>query len=160
MDTKTLDTKTLDTKTDVASPNAYAQWASFTIKAVGFPGVIDYSRLQWGKFYQWDNKDHEVSVNGIKFAEGRTSLNLVSACGREDSPSGTQGEFYICKDGADPKGPDYKVCKLSWDCPWAGKINSWGASDYDSDMYVVSITGGSSFGGAIGTLTVTVAKIG
>ena len=138
---------------------AYAQWVSFTIKAVGFSGVIDFSSLVWGKFYQWDDKDNEVSVNGIQFDAGKSYPNLVSSCGRSDSASGTQGYFYICQSGKQPTDPDYKVCKLSWDCPWGSKTNSWGASDYDSDAYVVGISGGSTFGGAIGTLTVVVAKI-
>jgi hypothetical protein len=33
-------------------------------------------------------------------------------------------------DNSDPSDPDYKVCKISWDCPWGSKTNTWGASDY------------------------------
>lgn len=139
---------------------AYAQWVSFTIKTVGFSATTDYCGLDWGKWYKWDNKDDEIgSVNGITLDKGKTYNNIISSCGRSDSSSGTEGSFYLC-DGSKKQGdPDYKICKLSWDCPWGSKTNTWAASDYDSDQYIVSITGGSSYGGAIGTLTVTVAKI-
>jgi len=85
--------------------------------------------------------------------------NVISSCGRSDSASGTEGSFYICIDGKDDLDPDHKVCKIYWDCPWGSKTNTWGASDYDSDKYVVGVCGGSSYGGAIGNLSVVVATI-
>lgn len=139
---------------------AYAQWVSFTIKVKGFAGTTDYGNLSWGKFYKYDNKDDEIAnVKGIKFQDGRVYNTVICSCGRSDSASGTEGSFYICIDGKDPSDPDYKVCKISWDCPWGSKTNTWGASDYDSDKYVVSVSGGSTYGGAIGMLSVVVADI-
>ena len=67
-----------------------------------------------GEFYQFDDKDNELSpeqVNGQVIESGSEGVNVVSSCGREDSASGTQGQFDLY-DG------DTKVVTLVWDCPW------------------------------------------
>jgi Aegerolysin len=138
---------------------AYAQWVSFTMKTIGFNANVSGATLSWGKFYQWDNKDQEVFpdvINQLTFTASKNYPNVISSCGREDSPSGTTGYFDLFTGTG---GAATKVCRLNWDCPWGSKTNSWSASDYDDEKYIVSISGGSSYGGAIGTLTVIVAAI-
>ncbi|MDG4596773.1 MAG: aegerolysin family protein [Candidatus Contendobacter sp.] len=141
---------------------AYGQWVSFTVRVKGFAGRADLANLIWGKFYKYDDKDSEIdiaAVNNIKFENNNTYSNIIASCGRSDAASGTEGSFYICIDGKAPDDPDYKVCKISWDCPWGTKTNTFAASDFDPDKYVVSIIGGSTYGGSIGMLTVVVADI-
>ena len=138
---------------------AYAQWVSFTMKTIGFDATVDSASLDWGKFYKWDNKDQEESagdIDTLKFQANKSYTNAISSCGREDSPSGTQGHFDLFTQVG---GQKTQVCRLNWDCPWGSKTNSWSASDYDDEKYIVSISGGSSYGGAIGTLSVMVAAI-
>ncbi len=141
---------------------AYGQWVSFSIKTKGFNGVVNNATLSWGKFYKYDNKDEEVDssqINGIQFTSGKFYPNAISACGRSDAASGTEGSFDIYIDGSDVTDKNNLICKLSWDCPWGSKTNTWGASGYDVEKYIVGIIGGSSYGGAIGNLTVTIADI-
>ena len=127
---------------------AYAQWVSYSILADNFSATIKNASLSWGKFYKYDDKDNELSpdqVNGQVIESGAEGSNVVSSCGREDSSSGTQGQFDLY-DG------DTKVVTLVWDCPWGSKTNSWSQTGQNKN-YIVSVTGGSSYGGAIGVLT-------
>ncbi|MGB7710095.1 MAG: aegerolysin family protein [Microcoleus sp.] len=126
---------------------AYAQWVSYNLYPKNFEATIKNSKLSWGKFYTWDNKDNELSperVNGTVIAKKTTAFNVVNACGRSDSPSGTQGSFDIY-DGAQ------LVATLLWDCPWGSKTNSWSVTN-QHENYVLQGHGGSQYGGAIGTL--------
>ncbi len=139
---------------------AYAQWVSFTMKAANFDAFVGGAHRDWGKFYQWDNKDKEVSnstIDEIELEKGKTYPQEISTCGRENSSSGTEGYFYLYTN-KERKDAD-AICKIYWDCPWGSKTNTWKASDYDPDKYIVSFQGGSQYGGAIGTLTLTIADI-
>ena len=132
---------------------AYAQWVSYTVLAVNINVTIKNAGLSWGKFYKFDNKDHELSpdeVNGQVIEIDTEGLNVVSSCGRSDSASGTQGQFDLY-DG------ETKVVTLSWDCPWGSKKNTWSQSN-QSRNYVVSVSGGSHDSGAIGVLTAEVIR--
>lgn len=127
---------------------AYAQWVSYSILADNFDVTIRNASHSWGKFYQFDNKDQELKpeqVNGQVVASGTEGYNVVSSCGRENSASGTQGQFDIY-DGTT------KVVTLIWDCPWGSKTNSWSQSGQNKN-YIVSVSGGSHDSGAIGVLT-------
>jgi hypothetical protein len=127
---------------------AYAQWVSYTVLADNFNATIKNASLSWGKFYLYDDKDHELSpddVNGQVIESGTEGFNVVSSCGRSDSASGTQGQFDLY-DG------DTKVVTLVWDCPWGSKTNSWSQTSQNK-KYIVSVTGGSVSSGAIGVLT-------
>ncbi len=131
---------------------AYGQWVSFNIKLKGFSGTIGDAKLKWGKFYKYDNKDKELEVyeiNAITLEDGKLNNNVISACGRSDAGSGTEGYFWIYRG-------EEAVCQVYWDCPWGSKINAWSVSKYDDDKYNPSISGGSKNGGAIGTLTLTI----
>jgi hypothetical protein len=106
-----------------------------------------------GKFYKWDNKDNEISTSDVdKQVATQSKDGDVAACGRSDASSGTEGSLDLY-DG------DVKVCHIAWDCPWGSKTNIFNTSDIDN-AYLVQHTGANLDGGAIGTVTVKVAKIG
>lgn len=132
---------------------AYAQWVSFNILADNCNLTIDQASHSWGKFYQYDDKDKELSagqINGTVIEIAQESYNVLSACGRSDSASGTQGSYDLYEG-------DTKVVTIVWDCPWGSKTNSWSPVSQNPN-YLVSITGGSREGGAIGILSVEVVK--
>ena len=126
---------------------AYAQWVSYSILADNFSATIKNAPLSWGKFYKYDDKDNELSpsqVNGQVIESGTEGPNIVISCGREIRLLAHRGNS-IC-DG------DTKVVTLVWDCPGVCKTNSWSQTGQNKN-YVVSVTGGNSYGGAIGVLT-------
>ncbi|MBV9013750.1 MAG: aegerolysin family protein [Pseudonocardiales bacterium] len=133
---------------------AYAQWIRIIISAeVGGVSVQNAYR-DWGKFYQCpNNKDHELSdseINEIRVPEGE--IGYVCSCGRSDASSGTEGTIDLY---------DYdrkvKIGTFYWDCPWGSKYNSWTWTK-GSNNYMVEMSGGNKYGGAIGDVTLTVAK--
>ena len=130
---------------------AYAQWVSVTVQVIGFTGVIKNAVHQWGKFYESGNKDNEISpsdIDGTTIASG--SSFTINACGREDAASGTEGSFDVY-DG------DTHVGTYSWDCPWGSKTNSstWSPG---SDSYVGQVTGANLDSGALGNVSLKIAK--
>ena len=129
---------------------AYAQWVSVTIQPKGFALHISNAQLQWGKFYS-GSKDNEITVQAvdqITIPDGQTGT--VSACGREDASSGTQGSFDLYDGGT-------LVGTYQWDCPWGSKTNvsTWVSSNPN---YIAQATGGNLDGGALGNVTIKVAK--
>lgn len=130
---------------------AYAQWIEVTVFVVNADFKINGAYLDWGKFHKPGNKDAEISpstINGtiIKDEESYT----IASCGRESSPSGTEGGFSLY-DGAD------LVFKYYWDCPWSGS-NKDSLKVEDEKKYTVIKKGGGSSGGAIGNIFITVVK--
>jgi Aegerolysin len=67
-----------------------------------------------------DNKDEEIPISDIedKKIDGGKEFR-INSCGRENAPSGTEGNFDIYEDGGD------EVRHFYWDCPWGGKTNTW-----------------------------------
>jgi len=51
-----------------------------------------------------------------------------------------------------------KIGTFVWDCPWGSKKNSYDTIDKGAD-YVISVDGGSRYGGAIGVVSITVAYV-
>ncbi|KAH7306552.1 hypothetical protein KP509_22G018400 [Ceratopteris richardii] len=87
-------------------PYAYGQWVAFQLS------YIRNASLPWGKWYDYPDKDREVAApNGQAIAPG--SILYVAACGRENSPSGTEGTFEIWSSTS-------KVAHVYFDCPWSG----------------------------------------
>jgi hypothetical protein len=104
-----------------------------------------------GKFYEWDNKDHEISpaqVDSLVIAQGDTKE--IAACGRSDAASGTEGTVDLYQGGT-------KVCQLYWNCPWGSKTNTFTVRD-TNPSWIVSATGANTDGGALGTVEVKVAS--
>ncbi|KAH7306558.1 hypothetical protein KP509_22G019000 [Ceratopteris richardii] len=94
-------------------PYAYGQWVAFQLSYTGEGSLyIRNASLPWGKWYDYPDKDREVAApNGQAIAPG--SILYVAACGRENSPSGTEGTFEIWSSTS-------KVAHVYFDCPWSG----------------------------------------
>ena len=96
------------------------------------------------------NKDKELSPstynNYVIHAGEQLQLN---ACGRENSPSGTTGDF----DVVDVVAGGKKIRHFYWDCPWGSKQNTWTISESNS-KWIVESTGANLDSGALGTITV------
>ncbi|KAF4415276.1 Aegerolysin family protein [Fusarium austroafricanum] len=134
---------------------AYAQWVYILLKIQGSVGSTPVTlwnvHLDTGKFYQYDNKDEEVSrdtVQNISISSGN-SVGIAS-CGRSDSPSGTEGSFELWVGNT-------KICKIYWDCPWGSKRNTFTVSEVN-DEYLVEASGANIDSGALGNVTVKIGK--
>ncbi|KAH6556451.1 hypothetical protein KP509_1Z177800 [Ceratopteris richardii] len=88
-------------------------WVAFQLSYTGEGSLyIRNASLPWGKWYDYPDKDREVAApNGQAIAPG--SILYVAACGRENSPSGTEGTFEIWSSTS-------KVAHVYFDCPWSG----------------------------------------
>jgi hypothetical protein len=132
---------------------AYAQWVSITITSRGTTLSLKNADLAYGKFHQTGNKDEEISpddINEITINSGKSAV--INSCGRENSPSGTEGRFDIF-DG------EVKVGEYYWDCPWGSKTNNSTWTPDDLDNYVTQVTGGSLDSGALGNITIKCVKL-
>ncbi|WP_281233264.1 aegerolysin family protein [Flavobacterium gelatinilyticum] len=133
---------------------AYAQWIEVKIVSENMTLKVQNAKLSWGKFYEYGNKDKELStseINNITVDSG-TSTRICS-CGRSDASSGTEGSFDLY-DG------DTKIGSFNWDCPWGKKKNSFNWSQSASkDSYSTDREGGNTDSGAIGNVTITCVKI-
>lgn len=75
---------------------AYAQWVTITIYPANFNATIKNAAHSWGKFYTNGNKDDEIqpsAIDGTVIPAGGSYT--ISACGREDAASGTEGSFDV-----------------------------------------------------------------
>jgi Aegerolysin len=134
---------------------AYAQWVSITIISRGARIGIKNATLAYGKFHQSGNKDAEISIdeiNKIQINTGESSV--INSCGREDSPSGTEGRFDIFD-----LDKNVKIGEYYWDCPWGSKTNTSIWTPSLSEDYVTQVTGGNLDSGALGNVTIKCVKI-
>ncbi|MEJ2765608.1 aegerolysin family protein [Photobacterium sp. MCCC 1A19761] len=130
---------------------AYAQNIQIAINPENFTLTVDGAKLEWGKFYEYDDKDSELSikdVNGTKIEP--KEIKVIAACGRSDSASGTEGSIKLY-DG------NVEIGKFYWDCPWGSKDNQtkWEKSN---NQYITEVSGGNLHSGAIGLVNITVYK--
>lgn len=132
---------------------AYAQWIEVKIVSENMTLKVKNANLNWGKFYEYGNKDKEISkddINKIEVASGKSAW--ICSCGRSDASSGTEGSFELY-DG------DTKIGKFNWDCPWGKKSNTFDWNqDASKDIYFTEREGGNKDSGAIGTVTITCIK--
>lgn len=103
--------------------------------------------VHWGKLYASPDKGTAVGEDTFNNHDiaSRDALSFAS-CGRENSWSGTEGEFDIF-DGND------RVCQVYWDCPYTGdnKLNARYVKDKWFPMVPAICTSGS-----IGSQTITI----
>nr|ANC28024.1 umbellolysin [Polyporus umbellatus] len=140
---------------DAKNSGAYPQWVSITIENVGTTDIkLKNLSVSWGKLYGDGEKDMELPPSEYegKLIQPNTKLQL-NACNRENSPSGTTGEF----DLVDPSANDKLIRNLCWDCPWSSTRNEWIVRGSNSSFIVESI-GGNQDSGALGNITVNVLK--
>ncbi|KAK1778422.1 Aegerolysin-domain-containing protein [Copromyces sp. CBS 386.78] len=132
-----------------------SQWVYMTIRNEASSGdmYIRNTKLHWGKWYDYPDKDHELSDNDVQ--GGRAGPNggtmVVAASGRAWTPSGTEGQFDIYHGGI-------KVCHVYFDCPFSHIHNSFSISDING-AYAVQETGASLGSGPLGTITIEVVKM-
>ncbi|PHH93104.1 hypothetical protein CDD83_956 [Cordyceps sp. RAO-2017] len=136
---------------------AEAQWIEVEIKnrMRSSDVSVKNARLDWGKFYK-GSKSREIKpheVNQTVVAPG--AMEVVSSCGRAHAASGTNGDFDLY-DG------NTKICNIYWDCPWGTKANDFAVRAYDPDASAYSVVAGrwNTSGGAIGNVSITIAKYG
>ncbi|KAM0227517.1 hypothetical protein ACHAP5_012168 [Fusarium lateritium] len=132
---------------------AYAQWVYILIQSKIASGEISIKNvnLNWGKFFNYNNKDDEISTDEIKkITIGSNKSAGIASCGRSDASSGTEGSLDLY-DG------DVKICHIYWSCPWGSKTNTFTVDAVD-DNYIVQQTGANLDSGALGNVTVKVAK--
>lgn len=70
-------------------------------------------------------------------------------CGRENSPSGTEGSFEVHFEDSDEK-----IAEIYWDCPWSGANQI--SKRWVKDGYDVSFDGFSIPSGELGVGTIAV----
>ncbi|MGL5699337.1 MAG: aegerolysin family protein, partial [Kluyvera sp.] len=111
--------------------------------------------IDCGKFYKQGNKGQELSKNDINnLVINRTTTSdeaSICSCGRSDAAMGTEGSF-VLYDGAE------KIGRFYWDCPWGKKTNKKEFTSA-SDKYIVQTEGGNVDSGALGNITLKIAKI-
>ncbi|KAF5139498.1 Asp-hemolysin [Metarhizium anisopliae] len=135
-------------------PLAEAPWVEFQIRNRMKKNDIHvrHARLDCGKYYK-GSQSYEIStseVDNIIIAPGL--LESVSSCGRQDSSSGTNGDFNLY-DG------NTKICNVSWDCcPWSRPANECQIQSYnpETSSYFVILGVWNSGPGAIGNVSITV----
>ncbi|EFY89875.1 hypothetical protein J3459_009877 [Metarhizium acridum] len=136
---------------------AYAQWVVLDLinRMRQSDLQVKNAWARWGKFHKDGDKDTEITaedVNKIFAPPGKRCF--VSACGREHSPSGTEGDIDLFEGNT-------KICKVYWECPWGSPNNIMRILDYDpaTSNYAVVLGPWNSSGGALGKVDITISKL-
>ncbi|WP_251861449.1 aegerolysin family protein [Clostridium sp. Marseille-Q2269] len=143
----------MDKQENFIEGRAYKQWVKFHIKAVNEELTIQNATLSWGKFYNPDNQNHEISpskVNETKIS--KHEIAIIASSGRKDSPSGTQGSFDICDKNKKT------LFTIYWDCPWGG-LNSFSYIKHNEKFIMEKLPTQINERGDIGNVNLNVAKI-
>lgn len=91
----------------------YDQWIDLYIENVGNEPIQITGSLEWGKWYKNGDKS-QVTSDPDTFIQPGEKLR-VSACGRADSASGTEGTIHV----KDRQGST-ELVTVKFDCPWSG----------------------------------------
>ncbi len=133
---------------------AYAQWVTITISPRSIQVGVRNATHAYGKFHQTGNKDAEISTDEInKIIINAGNNAVINACGREDSPSGTEGTFDIVD-----LANNEKIGTYYWDCPWGSKTNTSIWTPSGNQDYITQVTGGNLDSGALGNISIRCAK--
>ncbi|KAF8334424.1 aegerolysin type hemolysin [Amanita rubescens] len=91
------------------------QWFQPTVRnRLGRGIVLANFYINYGKFYDIHHPYHEtVSAQGTRI--GSRGEHEWGHCGREGSPSGTEGSFEVHLEGSGEK-----IAKIYWNCPYIG----------------------------------------
>lgn len=108
-------------------------------------------------FSSTGNKSVEVKASDYegKIVEPNEKLQF-NACGRADSPSGTDGSFEL----VDPSEGDKLIRNFYWSCPYGDSGNQWIMGGSNSKWIVESSGQNVSSRGALGNVTTEVFKRG
>lgn len=127
---------------------AYGQWIQVILENASNKALkTSKPYLQWGKFYDYPDKDKEVSTSSVndQSIPAKDTFQFA-ACGRESAASGTEGQIDVM-DG------DKRIFELYWDCPWSGS-NQLYTRYVAKDWYPIVPSISSS--GATGTVTIKI----
>ncbi|KAF7974641.1 hypothetical protein HWV62_11509 [Athelia sp. TMB] len=156
----------------------YGNWTEIKIANTSdVPIQFANSGLSWGRFYSCEpsctllmifhmntltdlsptaNKDAEISPDGLNkttIDAGRTYT--IGSCGRENTWSGTEGHF----DLASNQG--LTIAKFKFYSPHGTSYNSFNIDCPNPGVWSATATGGDfGNGGPLGSITVTVKKVG
>jgi hypothetical protein len=140
---------------------AYKQWVKFSISPKGFNLLVQNAQLKYGKFYKDGDNGNEISavdIDKIEINDG--SFDYVCACGRELSPSGTEGSFDLYDQGLDKNAKPIRIGTLNWNCSFDYVANpnalSW---TIFSDNYNTQVPAPGNSGGALGLVPISCNKI-
>lgn len=129
----------------------YDQWVEIRIIPKGCRLGIKNAHLDYGKFYCENNKDTDIPPSVIErdtnIETGRPST--IYACGRDSSPSGTQGRFQLYD-----KDTGTVIGTYKWDCPWGSSKNKSSWEPEKLKDYATEISGGNLYRGALGYVTI------
>lgn len=107
--------------------------------------------LHWGKFYDFSDKDKELSISNVNDKMiGPNKTFKFASCGRENSPSGTEGQVDIMNGNE-------RIFQLYWDCPYTGDNKLY--AKYVADKWYPFVPQIST-SGATGTVTIKILRIG
>ncbi|KAF8247238.1 Aegerolysin-domain-containing protein [Wilcoxina mikolae CBS 423.85] len=102
----------------IADDRAYAQWICLELnnRTTDVVMVISAVSVPWGKLYSDGDKDKEIGADKVigQKIQPKKSFKVWS-CGRENSPSGTEGTVTVTDEDGGAIGAVY------WDCPWSGR---------------------------------------
>lgn len=132
----------------------YAQWIEVKIVSENTTLEIKSASLDWGKFYEYGDKNKEISTENInKITIDSGKIARICACGRDGAAAGTEGKFELY-DGKT------KIGEFKWDCPYNKKSNTFSWSQAEkTPSYRTDREGGNTDSGAIGNVTLTCIKI-
>ena len=120
------------------APQGYGQWIALELrnsnpKSSGISMFITNIHLDYGKLYDGKDMDNEVDPNSIIGTEIKPGNSYtVYSCGRESSPTGTEGTVTLAqkKDGGD------HISDIYWNCPWGTKNNVLKDSNTDENWLI------------------------
>ncbi|KAI9370907.1 Aegerolysin-domain-containing protein [Aspergillus egyptiacus] len=94
------------------------------------------TQMAFGKFYDGRSKDKEIAPREINKIVIPVQLQAqVSACGRRDDPSGTEGAYTLYTwDGT----RETRICTVDWDAPWGGAPPTVHILDPNTSGYLIS----------------------
>lgn len=93
---------------------AYSCYIVVCIRSVNTTLNIQKASLNYGKFYEKDNKDKELLPETIDQIEIRPEeKRYICSCGRSSSATGTTGSFEIFDN-------ELKLATLNWMVPFSG----------------------------------------
>ncbi|KAI0251465.1 aegerolysin type hemolysin [Lactifluus subvellereus] len=126
-----------------------AQWFQPTVRNRLFQAIVlaNFS-IQYGKFYDIKNPYNEtVSAQGTKIQS--KDQHEWGHCGREASPTGTEGSFEVRLEESNEK-----IAEIYWDCPFVGDNKL--EKRYVQEGYDISFDGFSIPSSALGKGTINV----
>ncbi|MFB9328696.1 aegerolysin family protein [Paenibacillus aurantiacus] len=97
---------------------AYNLFVELSIQNYNADVTIRNVKVEWGKLYQFGNKDQEIPVHEMEGTVVKAGTNTwFCACGREWSPSGPGGSFQLFD------SDNNWIATYTWDCPNGERFN-------------------------------------